>query len=152
MFVSGCAGFWPGFASSCCQSCRFRSCVFGVSLGEAWRILLAVTDGMQLLPAHVQKYRTKHIVDDVVPYHVAPSFASACVCCSVHGGLGFGLIWPCVADFVFIASSLGFHLQCKVRPCQPVSDLYRSRSSMFMSRSGSHIRFVCLVFFWLVSG
>ena len=108
---------------------------------------MAVTDGMQLLPAHVQKYRTKHIVDDVVPYHVAPSFASACVCCSVHGGLGFGLIWPCVADFVFIASSLGFHLQCKVRPCQPVSDLYRSRSSMFMSRSGSHIRVVCLVFF-----
>ena len=30
-------------------------------LGEAWRILLAATDGMQLLPAHVENYRTKHI-------------------------------------------------------------------------------------------
>ena len=30
-------------------------------VGEAWRILLAVTDGKQLLPAHVQEYCRKHV-------------------------------------------------------------------------------------------
>ena len=30
-------------------------------LGEAWRILLAATDGKQLLPDHVQKYWKKHV-------------------------------------------------------------------------------------------
>ena len=30
-------------------------------IGEAWRILLAVTDGKQLLPAHVQDYCRKHV-------------------------------------------------------------------------------------------
>ena len=29
--------------------------------GEAWRILLAVTEGKQLLPAHVQQYWKKHL-------------------------------------------------------------------------------------------
>ena len=30
-------------------------------IGEAWRILLAATDGKQLLPGHVQEYCRKHV-------------------------------------------------------------------------------------------
>ena len=30
-------------------------------LGEVWRILLAVTEGKQLLPAHALQYGKKHL-------------------------------------------------------------------------------------------
>ena len=30
-------------------------------IGEAWRILLAATDGKQLLPGHVQEYCRSHV-------------------------------------------------------------------------------------------
>ena len=32
-------------------------------LGEAWRILLAATDGKQLVPNHVQKYWKRHVAN-----------------------------------------------------------------------------------------
>ena len=39
---------------------RFKDPLDGL-IGEAWRILLAATDGKQLLPGHVQAYYMRHV-------------------------------------------------------------------------------------------